>query len=238
VNYLDLVNRTKLESGRSGGNLATVVGAVGDDLRICNWVSTAWEKIQRRTEHWRWMRKRVLMSITAARMDHAPALIAQMLVQPGNTLALTDFRGFRNVSDDYTVSALLPAVPANEWRLTWLPYDVFRDRFIVGTHVSASPTFWAVSPDNLLLLGPTPNAIHHVRFDYRTKALPLALDADIPGMPDDYHMVIAWEALKNLAAFDAAPEVYSRARDECDQLYDDLWTDQGPKMTIGARPLA
>jgi hypothetical protein len=236
MDYLALVNRAKLESGRSGGDLGSVSTATGDDLRLVKWTAAAYEKIQRKTDEWRWMRATVLASIPAAQLAHAPAV--DMLIQPGDTLALADFRGFRAPSDDYTVTILDPANPAAEWNLTWLDYDEFRKRFMVGTHDEAPPVNWSVSPDNKLLVGPTPDILYHVRFDYRTKVVALTDDTDEPTMPEDYHMVIVWETLKSLASFDAASEVYARANEEFNELYEDLWTDQGPKIVINARPLA
>lgn len=236
MDYLALVNRAKLESGRSGGALATIIGAAGDDLRLVNWTASAYEKVQRKTDEWRWMRSTVLASIPAGQLAHDPAV--DMLIQPADSVALTDFRGFRAPSDDYTVTMLDPLNATSEWRLGWLDYDEFRKRFMVGTHESAPPVNWSVSPDNKLLVGPTPDILYHVRFDYRTKVMSLALDADEPTMPQDYHMIIVWETLKSLASFDAASEVYARATEEFNELYEDLWFDQGPKLTINARPLA
>jgi hypothetical protein len=109
---------------------------------------------------------------------------------------------------------------------------------MVGTHASGVPQFWAVSPDNKMLLGPTPDKVYHVRFDYQTPVVTLAADTDEPAMPEDYHMVIVWEALKSVAGFDNAPEVYARAQAEYESVFNDLWRDQGPKLTITARPLA
>lgn len=236
MDYLELVNRLKLESGRSGGDIASVATATGSDLRLVRWVSTAYEKIQRETSDWLWMRKTVLAAITASQMDQNPAV--DMLVQPANTDPVADFRGFKTPNDDYMPTALDPASPAAEWPLRWLPYDLFRQRFMVSTHAAGPPQYWAVSPGGKMLLGPTPDKVYHVRFDYQTPVVTLAADGDTPAMPADYHMVIVWGALKSVAAFDNAPEVYTRAQSEYDDLFSDLWVDQGPKISITARPLA
>ena len=236
MNYLELVNRLKLESGRSGGDIASVATASVGDLRLVRLIPTAYEKIQRVTNDWLWMRKTVLAAITAGQMAQAPG--TDMLVQPANTDPVNDFRGFKTPKADYMPTALDPVSPTAEWPLWWLPYDEFRQRFVAGTHVAGVPQYWAVSPGNEMLLGPTPDKVYHVRFDYRTKVVTLAADTDIPAMPEDYHMVIVWEALKSLAAFDNAPEAYSRAESEHEAVFGDLWVDQGPKLSITARPLA
>jgi hypothetical protein len=236
VDYLELVNRLKLESGRSGGDIASVLTATGSDLRLVRWVSTAYEKIQRQTNDWRWMRKTVLAAITTSQMDQDPAV--DMLVQPAGTDPVTDFRFFKAPNDEYAPTALDPAYPSAEWALYWLPYDTFRQMFMVATHAAGPPTRWSISPDNKMLLGPTPDKVYHVRFDYQTPVVTLAADTDEPTMPEDYHMVIVWESLKSVAGFDNAPEVYARAQAEYESVFNDLWRDQGPKLTITARPLA
>lgn len=236
MNFLDLVNRTKQEAGRSGGDLATLVGATNDDLLIVNWVATAWAKIQRLSVEWSWMRATVLTSVTASQITQDPAV--DMLVQPANTTAIADFRNFYQESSDYRVTLLDPATPADEGELRFLDYPTFRRAFVVGTHDAAKPRYWSISSQNKMLLGPKPDIAYHVRFDYRTTPTDLALDADEPTMPSEYHMILVWEALMQLASFDNAAEVYSRARDEYLRLENDLYMDQTPSVTDRVAPLA
>lgn len=236
MQYIDLVNRAKSEAGRSGGDLATVVGATGDDLQLCNWVAAAWDRIQRISQEWAWMRASILASITASQVTQDPAV--DMLVQPANTAPLTDFRSFFPETEDYQVTLLDPATPEDEGPLAFIEYPEFRARFVVGVHDAGRPRYWSVSPANKMLLGPTPDMVYHVRFDYRTAPTDLALDADVPTMPSEYHMAIVWNALLTLAAFDNAPEVYTRARDEYKEILSHLHLDQGPRFFIGQHPLA
>jgi hypothetical protein len=236
VNYLALVNRTKLESGRSGGDLATVVGATGDNRLLCSLVAESWLKVQRISQEWAWMRSSVLASITASQITQDPAV--DMTIQPDDMVPVLDFRAFFPETEDYQMTLLDPATPAGESVLVFLEYPDFRARYIVGVHEEGRPRFWSISPDNKLMLGPTPDMVYHVRFDYRTTQTTLAVDADTPDMPVDFHMAIVWGALMSLAAYDNSPEVYTRSRAEYREVIAYLHQDQGPKWFIGQHPLA
>lgn len=236
MNYLDLVNRTKREAGRSGNALATIVGAIGDDALIVGWIAEAWAKLQRHSYEWRWMRSTVLASVTASQVTQDPAV--DMLIQPGNTLPVTDLRMFWPESHEYRVTVLDPTLPAAEGEIRFVDYPTFRRRFIVGTHTAAKPVCWSVSANNVMLLGPKPDIAYHLRFDYRTTPTVLALDADVPTMPEEFHMILVWQALMSLASFDNAAEVYTRARDEYASLEHSLILDQAPQISIETMPLA
>jgi hypothetical protein len=57
-------------------------------------------------------------------------------------------------------------------------------------------------------------------------------------MPSQFHMTIMWKAMMQIAQFDAAPENVSRANDKYEEILSSLMLDQGPGLTINARPLA
>jgi hypothetical protein len=232
VNYLDLVNRLKLESGRSGGDLATVVGATSNDLRLVNWTAEAWDTIQRLTHEWRWMRASVLASVTADQVAQDPG--ADMLIQPADSDPVSNLRSFYPETDDYRMTMLDPADPAGEFELSFLEYPKFRAQYIVGVHDAGRPVWWSISPDNKLMLGPKPDIAYHVRFDYRTAPSALALDADVPEMPEEYHLAIVWGALMSVGAFDNAPEVYASAKYAYNRMISALYMDQGPTFCLGA----
>ena len=236
MNYIALVNRTKQEAGRSGGNLATVVGAAGDDLMLCNWVAAAWANIQRLTLAWRWMRAGVLASVVPGKNEQDPAV--DMLIQPAGLLPITDCRGFYPATEEYQPTILDPANPAGETALWMVDYPRFRAMYTVGVHTAAKPRHWSISPTNKLLLGPKPDIAYHVRFDYRAAPSVLTMDANIPGMPEEFHLAIVFGALMSLASFDNAPEVYVRAKNEYRELIAQLYADQGPTFCIGPSPLA
>ena len=46
MNYLQLVNRTRVECGITGPTLTTVQSLTGEAARIANWVTSAWVDIQ------------------------------------------------------------------------------------------------------------------------------------------------------------------------------------------------
>lgn len=225
MNFLQIARRVKQESGRSG-TIASVSGAIGDDALIVNWSIDAWREIQRMPRKWAWMRRTATPTL-AVQMEHAKTVFD-----------LSRFGVFLPETDEYWPTAYDPANPATEWRIRWLPYEEFRRRFVVGTHAAGPIQYWAVSPTGTMLVGPTPDIAYVVRIDYLTSTQVFSADADVPEMPEEFHMAIVWRALMSCAASDAANEVYARARGEYDAIESDLIFDQAERITINARTLA
>lgn len=230
MNFLQLAQMVKRESGLSGGPVVSVATASGDDARIFAWVNSAWQDLFLGHESWRFRRGEALGETTTATM-------AATTVAPG--FALTDFASWKQSAGDYKPTAWRTADgQVTERELYFLDYESYRRRFTVGVHTPGPVRFWTVSPDEALLLGPTPDAAHMVRASYVKDFIPLALDADEPTLPARFHDMIAWRALREYGGYDAASEVYQRA----DQNYRDGWSalaqSQLQMPGFGARPLA
>lgn len=230
MNFLQLAQMVKRESGLSGGPVVSVATANGDDTRIFNWVNSAWQELFLEHESWRFRRGEALGETTTATM-------AATTAAPG--FALTDFASWKQSAGDYKPSAWRTADgQVTERGLYWLDYESFRRRFVVGVHNPGPVRYWTVSPDEALMLGPTPDAAHMVRAAYVKDFIPLALDADEPTLPARFHAMIAWRALRDYGGYDAASEVFQRA----DQNYKALWSalaqSQLQMPSFGAKPLA
>lgn len=228
MQYLALCQRTKRETGRSGSAISSVGTAAGEDLDICRWVADAWRAIQQMPYNWRWMRQ----SMT-------PGLLAVgTCVQPPGTVGATAFDRWAPETDDYRPSYFESSTPGAEVPLVWLPYERFRGAFLVGTPTSGAPQYWSEAPSGNLLIGPPPDlATYKFRGDYFSLPTELSGDEDEPAMPEQFHMLVVWEAVKIAAGFDAAPDVWQRANDQAQRLLDTLIDRQGEKITITGRPL-
>ena len=275
MDWLALTNRLKVESGRSGGVLGTVLGATGDDARLANWVADAWLELQRRSHGWTWMRAEISgrtvagqSAYTAADLDlwtiaftagsteyvagdtltqgasnaiikrvdlasgaWTGAAAGNFIITPGTGVfaagaAVGD--GACTLSGPATTPGTfdrwLPptiegyhvmATDANddEWELKQMAWDRFRAAIDFNDSYSWRPIrYWAIGPDETLNIGPTPQAVFTLAASYYTKPVPFALDTDAPTFDEQYHMILVWRALMELASFDAAPEVYARAQ--------------------------
>jgi hypothetical protein len=276
LDWLALTNRLKVESGRQGSTLGTVVGATGDDARLAYWVADAWLELQRRPHGWTWMRAEIegptvagQSAYTAADLDFSRVAFTagSAEYEPGDTIA----QGANNATIKrvlltsgawldgdaagefiVTVGAgdlvagpaagdgvcdlagpvvSLPAfdrwVPptiegyhvmatdaqGDEWELKQMAWDRYRASTTFHDSYCWRPIrYWAIGPDETLNIGPTPQDVFTLAASYYTKPVPFELDTDAPTFAEQYHMIIVWRALMELASFDAAPEVYARAQ--------------------------
>jgi hypothetical protein len=87
-------------------------------------------------------------------------------------------------------------------------YSDFRDFYLLGSRqlVTARPLYITVAPDRSLVLGFTPNDIYVVTGEYYRTPQVLSADADIPLMPDRFHMAIVYKAMMKYGLFESAAE--------------------------------
>lgn len=157
----------------------------------------------------------------------------------GPAVSLEPFGRWQVPTEQYTVNLFLTDDPASHWALDWLEYEEFQRRFIVGTVDDAQPRWWSVGPDKRLLIAPAPDTdAYSVTADYWARPTELTADDDEPSMPEQFHMLIVWRALLEVASFDAAPEVETRAKRNLKTIWTDLVEDQAPRIQLTDVPLA
>jgi hypothetical protein len=227
LNFLQIVNRLKVESGRSGGPIGSVATVGADDARLVAWAADFWRELQT-SRDWRWMRA------TGAAL---PVLDGQVIYDPDADWALTDFGRWVRPSGDYQPTVTPDGNPGHVSALSWLDYERFRQRFIILPHQPGAPQFWTEGLDGSFMVGPTPTGDWVLTADYWREPTELVADADEPDMPAKFHMLIVWGALMQVAGFDAAPEVYQRALANHDRIHADLKAEQGPVMELHPRRL-
>lgn len=230
MNFLQLAQAVKRESGLSGGGPASVVTATGDDARIFQWVNWAWRDIQLLHESWLWRRGDALGETSVSTLPHD-------LASPG--FGLTDFGAWMSENFGYKPSTYRVSDGQGlEQTIRFLSWDEFRARFIAGAHNPGPVQFWSLAPSGLMHVGPTPDAAHKVRASYIKDVQDMTQDADVPAMPARFHQLIVWRALIEYGGFDAAGEVMQRAERNFQSMMPSLLQDQLPKRFISARPLA
>lgn len=230
MNFLQLAQAVKRESGLSGGGPLSVVTATGDDARIFQWVNWAWRDIALLHEGWQFRRASAQGETTTMAMAHDHGA-------PG--FDLTDFGSWKPESRDYRVTAYRTADGAQAERaLRHLPWDHFRARFVVGAHNPGPLTFWTTDPAGEMMVGPTPDAAHMVRADYIRDVVDMVADLEVPALPARFHMLIVWRALAEYGGFDAAGEVFQRASGNYNSMLSALHQAQLSPIRFAARPLA
>lgn len=229
--YLDLVRDVASRSGttRSVNMPGTVVGADGRIGKFADLVNSAWRDIQIKRQDWRWMAAGFDAAVMAGTAD----------VRGGLDLGIERFGRFdpnRNPREASRFS--LAPVGATDWgRLRFMPFEEFSDRWRFGAVEAGRPQWFTVTPAGDLAFHPAPDAPCLLRGRYVRSVQRLALDADVPGMPEAYHGLIVSLALVKLASHDESPQQRAEWQAEANEQMAALVLDQTPEIT-GPGPLA
>ena len=105
-----------------------------------------------------------------------------------------------------------------------LYYNDFADNYRVIQN--GDPSVYSIKPDGTLCFSSKPTENKTV--SYESYATPVALvnNTDVPAMPERYHILIVYEALRCYAQFDEAPELEKRAFLYYEEMLADLERDQ------------
>jgi hypothetical protein len=214
------------ECGVSGTGPSTVISQTGELGRLVNWYKQAWVEIQNKKPSWRWMRSQFTVQTVSSDDSYAYGDCTDSI----SSAVISRFK--RWYRDDFYIY-LTSAGVGTQTKLMWLDWDDFKRMYLVGTQTASGPAHVSIDPLNNIRLGPKPNGIYTLTGDYQKSAQSLALDADIPEMPADFHMLIVYQAMKKYSAYSAAPEVWAQAKDEASRMMRDLELDQLPLPSFG-----
>ncbi len=229
MTLLELVNRLKSEAGRSGGPLATIDAAGEDDARLIGFIRHKWTELQVK-KVWSWQRKTIATDATL--LDDVGSYTAA-------ALGITNWRAWWPEDDEYRPFVYPVGDRPRASELIYARYEVFRSAYLVVPPAAGEPRHWSIDGAGNLLIGPVPSGGDwRLQIDYRAKPTELLLDADVPLLPEHFHLLLVWSALGSLSSFDAAPEVRQRAQEEYAPMYDDLVNECAPKMRLIRRGLA
>jgi hypothetical protein len=115
-----------------------------------------------------------------------------------------------------------------------MDYDLWRDTYQFGaTRITYSrPVAISLAPNNSVAAGPVAAAGYTLVGDYYMQPTALVADADVPGMPEQFHMAIVYRAMQYYGASEAAPEVYDAGVLEYNRIFQSLANDQAPRMRL------
>jgi hypothetical protein len=225
MNYLQLVQRLRQECGVSGAAPATTLNQVGEIARLCAWINAAWMDVQLTHNDWFFLRQPFAFNTVAGKQAYTPS-----------DAGLASFSNWKRDSLRLYSQAL---GVGNEMILPYVGYDTLRDLYMFGQMRTTTqrPVMFSIDPQKKLVLGATPDLVYVVNGEYYALPSDMALDADTPAMPAQYHMAIVYRAMTHYGEFEAAPEVYQHGDSEFKKMLARLELDQLPTMTFGA-PLA
>lgn len=220
MNLLQIVNTLKVESGRSGGPIASVVDATGSDARLVSWARNAWTRLQN-DRTWKWMRQVGTGTIVDGQASYTPA-----------TFSAAGLRGWV-VNDDAYQPSIVPAAQTQPVAfLRQISFQMARQLFLRTPHMPAAPQYWAEADDRSLVICPTPLGDWDLTIDYWAGNTSLTNDTDEPNMPSEFHMILVWMALMDVGSYDNAPDVYARAREHYLEMWGPLKDSQDIPMSL------
>ena len=215
MNYLQLVQRLHRESMRSTAAPTSVSTANERQARLFDWVADAWRDLQMERD-WRWMRTTL----------DAPLIVDQTTYDATADLGASRFRRWRPEDDTYVPWLYIDGSPNSLWPLAYTQLDEFRSLYVYRTWGASTPVAWTWDESNQLLIAPKPALPYQIRIEFWKSPSELTADADTPDMPEEYHLLLMWTALEQVAMADAAPELLTRAQTHKAALRSRLLVDQ------------
>lgn len=183
-------------SGTGGTGPASVTTATGIEGRIVNYVKNAWIDIQTHPKKWKWMWGQYL----APSPGGAPLqTIVDTREYPLTGVESVRVRSFK--------SYLTATGVSDRQRMIWMPWAEFEGAHGIVAETANRPIRVTRDPAGNLRLFPKADAVYSIEFEYFKTAQILAADADVPDLPDDFHQLIVYEALKRFGKAEDAPEV-------------------------------
>ena len=226
MNYLQLVNRERVECGVSGNALARTQNQTGENARFTSWVSSAYVDVQSAKDDWNFMRGQFNVQINPG----VQTITAAATVPTLDNWKKDSFRlSIKFGADDFTEEQLLPCMDYDEWRNIY-QYGTMRT-------TQSRPTVVAVHPSKAIGFGPIPDKTYRFIGEFYRKPVEFVSDDDQPSFSDRYHMAIVYKAMMYYGGFESAPEVFSRGEYEFRRIMERLHAEELP-TTMSGPPLA
>jgi hypothetical protein len=233
--FLQLVNLARSEAAVAGGDLTTLQSGLTKESQLFkSWVANEWLILQGKHPDWQFLRTTGEFNSVANQAQYTPQQ-AEATVDGTSATAsiLADWK-----RDSFRISTAGNSY-ADEAIFGFMPWDTFRNMYQYGAMRAArnKPVVFSVDPQKNIWLGATPDQAYTVGYEFYRTPQALSADADTPLMPDRFHSLVAYKALRAYGIYMSAPEVIGRADDKINELYGGLVNDQLPGIVSGP-PLA
>lgn len=199
--FLELAQRTHLECGISGESPATSVGAVGTNLNLFVWVNEAWRWLQRTRPDWHFMHGSFSFTTTGGQITYTPT-------QAGITAGAVSSWRRDTIRRYHTATG-----QSSEVRMTYHPYDEFRDTYLISSLRTAQrdPQHFSVDKSFNLMIE-CPLVGYTITGEYYAAVTGMDSDEDAPSLEVEDRMILVYKAMEFYANDANAPEVLDTAR--------------------------
>lgn len=229
MTYLELVQKVARDSGTEGIVPASVTGLTGRAGDIAVWVNDAYRKIQTSRSDWLFKEKTFSGQTLSG-------------VQSYNAAAMGISGPFRewivsensNRAREFGIYRTSEGISARQ-SLHFIPWSDFRENRLYDTASTGLPIFISISPERHLYLSSVPDGIYTITGHYRAGIHVLTANDDEPDFPEEFHDLVAYEALVFLHNYDEAMNQLPFAENRRRDMMGDLIASQtGPVFITGA----
>lgn len=236
MTFLQMVRRVARACGMTNQPTvpADVVGQSGNLLDAIDWVQDSWRELQVSFQNWRWMRVGFTLQISAGVDTYAYG----SAIDDNHGGPISRFARWLVTDPRCPPRAYLqPGGLGGQYYLPFIPWDGFQAIYRIGIMPPGMPVHISIDPQNRLVFGPAPDNDYVIVGEYQRAPQELVSKDDIPEMPEQFHMVIVYDAMRKYAGSEAASEIMVRAQTEGGALKSSLRTDQLPRFRDSS-PLA
>lgn len=196
MNFLQICQRVRSETGVSGDGPSNVAGQVGIYKKLVDWVQAAHEEIQLRNPKWRFDWASYSGALTGGTERYLPSDVWSLDVRNW------DF-------DSLYVYPISEGVQSRTW-LAQVDYNTYRQ--IRLPSVQGRPVHVSEAPDTSLNFYPVPTTGLMFVGDYYKNPLVLVNNTDQPRIPVQYRMAIVWRAVMFWASSEENPALFQTAQ--------------------------
>lgn len=143
MNFLQIVNRMRQDSGITGADLASVTGQSGESQRVINWCNEAWLDLQAMRQDWLWLRKPLAFPTIAGQSTYSPT---QLSLSDFGMWDIDSFRNYANPTATLSIGA--PCVVfLQDHRLAANDTVIWATTGALPTGLAAGTTYYVISVD-------------------------------------------------------------------------------------------
>ncbi len=212
---------------------ATVLNQRGNFLDAVTWLNDAWVELQKE-QPWRWMRSRFTLQTVAGQDEYPYGDFTDVLT----STPITRFSEWLVTDPTNPSTTFLTSGGVNgKFYMGYLPWAQFRTIYRLTPVQTGAPIHVTIDPQDNIVFGPVPDAVYTYEGEYQRSAQNLVADDDVPELPEDYHLLLAYQALITFGIGEAAPEQLALATTRGGVLKSRLNMDQGA-VWKRSKPLA
>jgi len=217
MNFRELATKVRIHSGFQGRISSVDSGDFTEYLTEA--IRSSWVDLQNQREDWKFMWERATLTTDIGQHFYSNDDIMDGL---SNDFGVAKWDRSSFLRDGEQIEEI-------SYETYLLEKDTWDEK---GTGIFAVKEFRTAG-----LVLPTPLAQADIEASYYRTPQILTNNTDIPLLPEEFHYLIVWKALEDLASYVGNPSIYERHSYKADILENKLMRSQVPAKTIKKRPI-